>query len=143
MGWVVAGVVAHLWGHGHGWAPSATGARVRGSVVVLAAEVGPWLRLGRLLGHSRGGGGGGYSLRIPQAEAECLIFFLFLFEKFLLLKPAASNKHLASHTAQLSNQTGDYPGQGLSRPNSSRPVSTVPAGAHCPCVFATLSLFPQ
>ena len=49
---------------------------------------------------------------------------LFLKIKFLLFKPAAPNKHLASHTAQLSNQTRDYQCQGPSRPNSS-PFSRV------------------
>ena len=43
----------------------------------------------------------------------------FLKNKILLFKPAAPSKHPASHTAQLSNQTGYYLGQGLSRPNSS------------------------
>ena len=43
----------------------------------------------------------------------------FLKNKILLFKPAAPSKHPASHTAQLSNQTVDYPGQGPSQPNSS------------------------
>ena len=45
--------------------------------------------------------------------------FFFLFEIYLLCKPATPNKLLASHTAQLSNQTGEYPHQGLSWTNSS------------------------
>ena len=45
---------------------------------------------------------------------QVALFSLFLFEKFLLFKPAAPYKGLASHTAQLSNQTRDSPGQGLS-----------------------------
>ena len=69
-------------------------------------------------------------------------FFLFHFEKFLLLKPANTYKGLASHTAQLYNQTRDCPGQGPSQPNSSQPVSTVSVGTCHPCVFATSSLFP-
>ena len=44
------------WGRGYGWVPSATVARCMGTVAVLAAEVGLWLRLWRLQGHSGGGG---------------------------------------------------------------------------------------
>ena len=51
------------------------------------------------------------SCRVP-------LFSLFLFEKFLLFKPGTPNKHLACHTGQLSNQTGDWLGQGPSLPNS-------------------------
>ena len=36
-----------------------------------------------------------------------LFCFFFLFEKFLLFKPAIPNKCVVSHTAQLSNQTMD------------------------------------
>ena len=68
---------------------------------------------------------------------------LFLFEKFLLLKPASPNNCLASHMlAQLSNQTRDCPGQVPSWPNSPQLVSTVSVGARHPCVFGTLSLLP-
>ena len=69
-------------------------------------------------------------------------YFYFYFFKFLLFKPATPNKRLASHTAQFSNQTRDYPGQGLTGPNSSQLVSTISVGAQHPCVFATSSLFP-
>ena len=68
--------------------------------------------------------------------------FVFVFFKFLLLKPAAPNKHRASHTAQLSNQTGDYLGQGPSWPNYSQLASTVSLGAHrplCACHFILIS----
>ena len=70
------------------------------------------------------------------------LFSLFLFENFLLFKPATPNKRLVSHTAQLCNQTRDYPGQGPSLSNSSQPVSIVSVGEHHPCVFASSSLFP-
>ena len=68
--------------------------------------------------------------------------------------PTVLNKCTAFHTAQLSNQSGDYPSQGLTRPNSSFlqmlpctpislvPVSTVPADVYCLCVSPTSSLFP-
>ena len=49
VGWRMAGSVAHLWGHRRGSVFSDAGAGVRGTVPVLAAEVGPWLRLWRLL----------------------------------------------------------------------------------------------
>ena len=54
------------------------------------------------------------------------LFSLFLFEKFLLLKPATPYKSLSSHSAQFANQTWDYLGQGLSWPNS----QLSPASAH-------------
>ena len=44
--------------------------------------------------------------------------FLFLSKRFLF-KPSILNKLQAFHTGQLSNQTGDYPGQGPTRPNFS------------------------
>ena len=43
----------------------------------------------------------------PKQPLTVPIFFLFVFEKFLLFKLTAPNKHMASHTAQLSNQIGD------------------------------------
>ena len=46
------------------------------------------------------------------------LFSLFLFEKFLLLRPASPYKGRASHIAQLSFQTRDYPDEGPSWPNS-------------------------
>ena len=36
--------------------------------------------------------------------------FFFFLNKFLLFKPASPNKHLASHTGQLSNHNGDSMG---------------------------------
>ena len=73
------------------------------------------------------------------------LFSLFLFEKFLLLKPATPYKCLISHTAPFSNQTGDYPGQGPSWPNS----QLSPASVHslrgcsqplCVCHFVVTPL---
>ena len=78
-----------------------------GTTVVLAVEAGPLLvaeavlvllgEVGQLLPEN--------SLNSHQVP------LIFLFEKFLLFKPATPNKQLASHTPQLSNQTGDYPDQ--------------------------------
>ena len=45
--------------------------------------------------------------RIPQTVAESLFL-----SKFLLFAPAIPNKCPASHTAQLSNQSGEYLGLG-------------------------------
>ena len=142
LGWGVAGSVVHHWGCRRSWAPSAAMARGRGRgpAAVLEAEMGPWLRLQRLHGHSRGRRG--WLLQESSLNNHGEPLFFFLFEKFLLFKPVASNKCLASHTAQLSNQTRDHPGQGLSWPNSSQPVFTVSAGAQCPCMFASTSLSP-
>ena len=68
--------------------------------------------------------------------------------------PAVLNKCTAFHTAQLSNQSGDYPSQGLTQPNSSLLqmfpgtsislvlASTVPADVYRLRVSPTLSLFP-
>ena len=78
----------------------------------------------------------------PNSHRESL-FPLFLFEKFLLLKPATPYKGLTSHTAPLSNRTWDYPGQGPTQPSSPQLVSIVSEGVHSPCVFATSSLFPS
>ena len=86
-------------------------------------------------------GGGGAAAENSPNGCWVPLFSLFLFEKFLLFKPATPNKCLASDTAQLYDQTGDWPGQGPSLPNSSQPASTVSVGAHHPCVFATSSLF--
>ena len=54
VGWGAGRLVVHFWCHGRNWMPSAAVARGRGAVSVLAAEVGPRLRLLRLLGYSRG-----------------------------------------------------------------------------------------
>ena len=43
----------------------------------------------------------------------------FFLVKSLLFKPSILNKCPAFHTAQLSNQTGDYLGKGMKRSNSS------------------------
>ena len=50
-----------------------------------------------------GGGWSGCCWRIPQMATECLFFSLFLFEKFLLLNPAAPYKEgpVLSHTPTL------------------------------------------
>ena len=86
-------------------------------------------------GRGRGAGGRGCCCsRIPQTVTECL-FFLFLFEKFLLSKPATSDRLLASHTTQLSSQTRDLLGPCPSLPNSSQPVCTVSVGVYHPCVL--------
>ena len=70
------------------------------------------------------------------------LFSLFLFEIFLLLKPATPYEGLASHIAQHSKQTGNYLGQGPPTPKSPQLASAVSVGTQRPCVFVTSSLFP-
>ena len=63
-------------------------------------------------------------MRVSYKEAVSLFFlsfflsFFFFFCKSLLFKYAIFNKPPGFHIAQLSNQTGDYLGQGT-QPNSS------------------------
>ena len=65
-GWRVAGSVVCHWGQGHDWVPSATAAMGRGTVAVLAAEVGPQLGLGRL--HALGEAGGAAAEEFPKQQ---------------------------------------------------------------------------
>ena len=88
------------------------------------------------------------SLNHPQGEPVTAWEFL------IMLLQAILNKCRAFHTAQLSNQSRDYPSQGLTQPNSSLlqmtpgtsislvPVSTVPVDVYHLCVTPTSSLFP-
>lgn len=140
VGCILADLVVHRWGLQFSWVLSASTAGIRVAAAVLAAEVGPLPRLWKLQGPSPGSWG--WLLQENSMNSPSAFYIFFRFEKFLLYKPATPNKHLASHTAQAHpNQLGDSPGQGPSRPNSSQPWSTFSAGAHCPCVFLTSSLF--
>ena len=78
-----------------------------GAAAILAAEVRPQLRLWRLLGPGVVGVG-----TVGEFPKKPLSASFFLFQKFLLYKPAVPNKCLASYTARFSNQSGDYLGQG-------------------------------
>ena len=75
-----------------------------------------------------------YCRRIPQTAPKCL----FLFEKILLLNPAAPYKEgpVLSHSPPLQLDQ-DCLGQGPTRPNS----QLSPAGVHSFCGFTTSSLF--
>ena len=65
--------------------------------------------------------------------------FFFLRKSSCSLLPLHTRKGLFSHTAHLSNETGDCPGPGPTWPNSQlSPVST-----HSLCDFTTSSLFPS
>ena len=146
--WVVGSGVFYPWGCGRESCVST--AAVESAVVGLWCQVRivvghpPLLWLG--VGHSRGPGSRGgptaeavdAALAQPGEAGAAAVgefsqqllnasFLFFLFEKFLLFKPASPNKHLDSHIAQLSHQTRDYLGKGLSWPNSSQLGSTVSA----------------
>ena len=73
--WGVAGSVAHLWVYRYGWALSFAGVRVRGSGGVLAAEVGPWLRLLRPSPREVGVTALG---KLPKQLLSASFFFFFL-----------------------------------------------------------------
>ena len=73
--WGVAGSVAHFWVYRCGWAPSFAGVRVRGSGGVLAAKVGPWLRLLRPSPREVGVTALG---KLPKQLLSASFFFFFL-----------------------------------------------------------------
>ena len=81
--------------------------------------------------------------RILQTVAECL-FFLF----FFLKNSSYSSLPLQTRTWPLTQPNSPTrPGTDRVRvrhcpASTSQPASTVSVGAHRPCVFATLSLFP-
>ena len=67
--------MAHFWVYRYGRAPSVAGVRVRGSSGVLAAEVGPWLRLLRPSPREVGVTALG---KLPKQLLSASFFFFFL-----------------------------------------------------------------
>ena len=143
-GEAVAGSVAHHWVRRRRWVPSTAVARGRVGVQQLSWQQrsahGPGCSSCK--GAAVGGRGG--LLQENSLNSHRMPLF-FLFEIFFLFKPAAPNECLASHTAQLSNQTGDYLGQGVSRPHSSQPAWRLQSQwVHTAPVYLPLRLYsPQ
>lgn len=76
--WGPAGSVEHYWGHVCSWVPSSAVARGRGAAVVLAAEVGPQLRMLRLHRYSQEWGAGVVaSGEFPEQLPSASSFYFF------------------------------------------------------------------
>ena len=93
-------------------------------------------------------------LSLPEHVAQITLGPASAREFFTKQLPTVLNKCTTFHTAQLSNQSRDYPSQGSTWPNSSllqvspstpiplMPASIVPVDIYRLCVSPTSSLFP-